>query len=220
MSWHQHWTPIYFFNKAKRLLYQWTHPGYPWLTPHAINLLSKLLKSDYVGLEFGSGRSTIWFSSRVRSLTSIEHDPIWYKRISDKLKKDKITNVDCHLVTEDCDEADGRDAEYVKTIGRFSDGSLDFALVDGVYRSACACAILDKIKPGGLVIIDNANWYLPSQSISPTSRTIEEGQLSPEWSEFLAKVGTWKCTWTSNGLTDTALYVKPEHSGAAFLSAD
>ncbi len=41
------------------MLYERRHPAAPWLTPEAIRPLSTMLASNR-GLEFGSGRSTIW----------------------------------------------------------------------------------------------------------------------------------------------------------------
>ena len=49
--------------------------------------------------------------------------------------------------------------------------SIDFALVDGHLSQRLCLALLEKIKPGGCVIIDNANLHLPCHSHSPNSRT-------------------------------------------------
>jgi len=204
-----HWGLRYFIDKFSFLLYQKMHPGYPWLTQPANRLLLSSLKDYFVGLEFGSGRSTLWFAQRVLALTSVEHDPVWYERVSSELKKNKINNVTYLLFPKDLGEDQGKGTDYVNLSQRFAKDSLDFVLVDGVYRSACANAVLEKIKPAGLLIIDNANWYLPSTSISPTSRKPFEGPISQEWGEFLASVRDWKCIWTSNGVTDTAIYIKP-----------
>jgi len=67
------------FHKVKVTLYEWSHSNYPWLTQQANLILSTLLKPTDMGLEWGSGRSTIWFTQRVKYLTSVEHDEAWYK---------------------------------------------------------------------------------------------------------------------------------------------
>jgi hypothetical protein len=46
------------------------HPDVPWLTRQAVEILEDWLKPGYVGLEWGSGRSTLWFARRVSHLTS------------------------------------------------------------------------------------------------------------------------------------------------------
>ena len=48
--------------------------------------------------------------------------------------------------------------KYVAAVEEFDDGGLDFVLVDGHYRLACVRAALPKLKPGGLLAIDNTNW--------------------------------------------------------------
>ena len=49
-------------------------------------------------LEFGSGRSTLWFSSLVGSLTSIEYDAGWYEQAKQRLRDANATNVDYRVV--------------------------------------------------------------------------------------------------------------------------
>jgi len=49
----------------------------PWITRDAINLLTTLIKKDFVGLEWGSGSSTIWFADKLKFLYTIEHDVEW-----------------------------------------------------------------------------------------------------------------------------------------------
>ena len=50
-------------------------PDRPWRTFDAVARLDGLIRSDWRMVEFGSGKSTLWFAERVASLHSIEHDP-------------------------------------------------------------------------------------------------------------------------------------------------
>jgi hypothetical protein len=59
------------------------NPENPWLTKQAVHFLSQTLRADDVGIEFGSGRSTIWFARRLRHLISVENNPLWYAKVSD-----------------------------------------------------------------------------------------------------------------------------------------
>ena len=123
------------------------------------------------------------------------------------LNESGISNVTYLFFAEkDCDEEG--DSSYVKVVERFQKNSIDFVLIDGIYRSACANAVLEYIRPGGVLIIDNANWCLPSDSVSPNSRTFDEGPASLKWAEFACKTKDWRCIWTSSGVSDTALYIK------------
>jgi len=102
-----------------------------------------------------------------------------------------------------------KESRYIQAVHDIKNNSLDFALVDGIWRSACANASIGKLRPGGLLIIDNANWFLPCKSYSPDSRTFAQGPASEEWTKFYNVVKKWRSIWTSSGVTDTAFYVKP-----------
>jgi hypothetical protein len=193
-----HWSPQYLYNRFRLYLYEISHPDYPWLTQHANEILSHLIKKDHIGFEWGAGRSTLWFARRCKHLTSVEHDPFWYKKVYAALQKFNVTN---------CDLVLAKDKEtYISLIDSFEDESLDFVLVDGLYRDECVIRSLRKIKSGGFLIIDNINWYIPSPSKSPGSR--KEKPASPIWENLSELLKKWYCIWTTNGVTDTAIYVK------------
>lgn len=75
-------------------------------------------------------------------------------------------------------------------------------------RDKCALKVIDKLKAGGFIVIDNANWFLPSMSLSPNSKAIKQGASSQEWESFLESVSNWRKIWTTNGVTDTAIFFK------------
>src|ERR1700677_684662 len=162
-----HQTPRYVDNRIREILHRRAPPEAPWLTPAAIRLLGTLLRPADRGAEFGSGRSTIWFAARVAALTSVEHDAWWHETVTTKLKERGLGNVECILAREDQPMERGGDSAYARTALAFADASLDFALVDGHYRDYSAKYIMPKIKPGGMLIIDNVNWYLPCRSNAP-----------------------------------------------------
>lgn len=195
-----HWTPRYITKRFAVYIYEKQHPDHPWLTHSAISLLPTYLKKSDVGLEWGSGRSTVWFAARIKQLVSVEDKPEWYQRVKEKLNHLKLNNTEYLLATE-------RES-YVSAADRFQEDSLDFVLVDGSYRSKCALKSVSKVRNGGVIVLDNANWFLPSNSYSPNSRTYEIGPASDEWQHFLNLVTDWQTIWTSNGVWDTALFIK------------
>lgn len=203
----RHWTLRYALDRLKEMAYHRLHPDHPWLTPKANAVLESCLKPSDIGLELGSGRSTLWFARRVRQLTSFEHDRSWFEKVSDLLKR--VDNVDYRFYPRDRSDDDAYGAAYVEAVKEIEAQSLDFVLVDGIYRDHCARAALDKIQPGGLLIIDNANWFLPCSSRSPNSRTEALGPKNALWSEVHRALSTWRGIWTSSGVTDTALFFKP-----------
>jgi predicted O-methyltransferase YrrM len=204
-----HQTPRYVDNRIREILYRRAHPEEPWLTPGAIKTLGTLLQPTDRGAEFGSGRSTVWFAERVAALTSVEHDASWHQTVTNKLKERGFDNVECILAHEDQPMERGGESAYARTALAFADVSLDFALVDGHYRDYSSKYIMPKIKPGGMLIIDNVNWYLPCRSNAPNSRTPALGPAQGAWSDVWRELAGWRTIWTSSGVTDTAIFIKP-----------
>jgi hypothetical protein len=202
-----HWTPRYFLAKSKVNAYHLLHPSLPWLTADANRILDIWLKPGMKGLEFGSGRSTIWFASRLFRLTSVEHNPQWHKRVSLMLAAEGVKNTE-YLLRErmESDGLEGETSSYVSVLDTIAAETLDFILVDGAYRATCALKSISKLTPGGILVIDNANLYLPCESHSPNSRTEQTGPSSALWAEFIERTHGWILVWTSNGVWDTAVF--------------
>lgn len=207
----RHWTPRYIYHRLGLSLYQRRNPNAPWLVRDMVDILENWLKPTDRGIEWGSGRSTIWFAERVGSLVSVEHSPDWYRRVGAELKQKGLQNVEYHLCEDEVD--------YCKVVDTLSPESIDFCLVDGVARDDCALAAIYLVKPGGIVLVDNCNCYLPTKSLSPYSRKPEQGCYTEKWAAYLDAVREWRQIWTSDGVCDTGLWVKPvnavepKHSG-------
>lgn len=197
----RHWTPRYLVNRLRVLAYQRLHPEAPWLTAPMIEILAARLRRDQRGLEWGAGRSTLWLAARLGALVSVEHDDAYYRRVRAQVQEKGLRNVELRFRPDE--------AEYVAAAERFAPASLDFVLVDGVARDLCALAALPRLKPGGMLVVDNVNWYLPCASRAPESRRAADGPASAAWGRFAPQVERWECLWTSNGVWDTALWIKP-----------
>jgi hypothetical protein len=205
----RHLTPRYIWSRSFEKLYRWAHPDVPWLTRTANTFLETYLQPEDFGWEFGSGKSTIWFARRVKHLTSVEHDPAWFERVSAMLEENNLKNVDYFLKQREQYDAFQGPPSYVSGLTEVEDESLDFVMIDGIYRDLCALSSLNKIKPNGILVIDNANHFLPCHSNSPNSRSYGDGARGEKWSQFLQSVNIWRFFWTSNGVSDTAIYFKP-----------
>ena len=116
------------------------------------------LKGNMVGLEFGSGCSTIWLARRVKHLTSVEHSREWYERVSRLLTEYEVDNV--NLVYEDSDN-------YLNVLKHIPNKSLDFVFNDGLaeLRNKCIKESWSKIKKGGVMVIDNSESWHSKQGI-------------------------------------------------------
>ncbi len=179
-----------------------------WLTKDAIVLLSQLLKDTDHVLEFGAGRSTTWFAGMVDHVTSVEDSSEWAEFVRVGAAQQGFTNIDIHVVaatTNGIDSPEHRDA-YVNVAGHLEPESLGMVLVDGHYRDACALRGVDLVHSGGLLVLDNAETYLPSSTRSPWGIP---APATVGWAEFLEKVAAWRCIWTTNGVWDTVIWIKP-----------
>lgn len=167
-----------------------------------------MLRPSDTGVEFGSGRSTLWLARRCAHLTSIEHDQVWHEKVSQVLIQQKITNVDYRCHPEDEGGKVGEVSDYAQVARLLRDQSMDFALVDGVYRDHVALFVLPKIRLGGMLVIDNVNWFLPSLTRSPNSRQPSQEPATAAWKQVAAELADWRRIWTSSGVWDTAIFVK------------
>jgi hypothetical protein len=93
-------------------------------------------------------------------------------------------------------------------IHRVPDGSLGFALSDGAYRDLAPLLLIPKMAPGGLLVIDNVNWFLDHPTRSPFSRK-GLGPQNERWRQFQERVADWRFIWSSSGVSDTAIYFAP-----------
>jgi methyltransferase family protein len=208
--------PRYVADRVRLAVHQRMHPDAPWLTAEATSRLDQHLEPHHVGVEWGSGRSTVWFAKRVGHLLSVEHHAGWHASVSTRIASDGIHNVDYRLHPCEPERVETPDwiaamfaSEYVRAVDAFDARSIDFALVDGMYRSVCALAVIPKLKPGALLVVDNVNWFLPSKSRAPSSRHVGDSPLSPTWQEFAQIVRAWELEWTQNGVADTAIWRVP-----------
>ncbi|MCR4514754.1 class I SAM-dependent methyltransferase [Aeromicrobium sp. 50.2.37] len=180
----------------------------PWLTADAVAALDDLLLPDDRALEWGSGGTTLWLAPRVASVTSVEGARAWHDDLSARLRDEHVENVDLHLVPFDelGYETPEHEAAYVGAAPELEPESLGLVLVDGEYRDRCALRGLSLLRPGGLLVLDNAETYLPSTTRSPwhVSRP-----ATPHWAELVERTRGWRRLWTTNGVWDTALWIKP-----------
>lgn len=198
----------YIINRTKEIIFRFVYSDTPWLTPAANKILSKTLKNNFTGFEFGSGKSTIWFSKRIKHITSLETSKIWFNKVLKILKKNNLKNVD--LICMDKEEKNFK-IKYLNVLSKFNDDYFDFILVDALFRDECTHLAIKKLKPGGFLILDNVNRYLPFDTISPFSIKKNESPLNALWEKIYDEtLSKWHTLHTSNGVSDTAIFTKPK----------
>jgi len=128
---------------------------FPMMMEYEVRALERLLLSHPKGiplrfLEWGSGRSTIYFTRFLRERhipylwVSIEHNPDWYEFVKKEVGADPSL-IYRHAFKEDRDTYVGLPRQIAKDGGfeRF-----DIALVDGIHRNEClkeAASIADTV---------------------------------------------------------------------------
>lgn len=135
----------YLSYKCKLPLDKYGNP-LPWYTYPAIEYLQQYDFSACHIFEFGSGNSSKFWSSRACAVTSVEFDPQWYRHGIQELSSNQ-------QILLDTDKND-----YVKAIHK-GDINYDVIVIDGKYRYNCAVEAIKKIKTGGVIILDNSDWF-------------------------------------------------------------
>jgi hypothetical protein len=194
------------------MLFERRHPEMPWLTPTAVLLLANWLKPSDAGFEWGSGRSTSWFAERVARLTSVEDNLAWHSQVKKKLESSGLAaKVNYRYVTCELLERDEPSSHpYAEVVNELPPCSLDFALVDGNIRFTCMKFAVTRIKCGGLLILDNANRYVPNP-FGPRFSTVDQPRTTPRsaaWAELLESLKSWRAINTLNRIWDTRFWVK------------
>lgn len=196
---YEHWSPRYFYDKFCQVLYDTINPGQPWFTRDSIRILDHYIKKTDIGIEYGSGRSTIWFAKKSKHFFSIEHDKKWQRIVTNLAAENHIENLVVRYVTKKND--------YINSSKQYADNSFDYIVVDGLWRMECALVSLNKLKPGGLLIIDDCQRYIAYPTRSPEAVNAKQLRLTAK--KLLKKLQNWRSIYTSDGVKDTSIFIKP-----------
>lgn len=152
--------PVYLASRIYMRTDAALRPDRPWFGPAMIRYLDSELAGSGSGWEWGSGRSTAWLGRRLRRLVSVESDPGWHRRVSDRVRRLSLDSVELRLVEGSDPRHYGGSTppEYAACIDAEPDASLDLVLVDGDRRHECIRHALQKVRPGGLLVVDNTGW--------------------------------------------------------------
>jgi hypothetical protein len=129
----------------------------PWWPYDATAWIAAHLPPDARVFEYGGGGSTLWLQDHGATVTVIEHQPEWARKLAAALAPG--TRILQPAILASGTVTSGREAgyfdEYVATISAEPDASLDLVIVDGRARVDCVRSAIPKVKQGGLLLLDD-----------------------------------------------------------------
>ena len=118
----------------------------PWYTYPAIEYFNQIDVQGLRVFEYGSGNSSLYWARKGAEVWSVEHDVAWWESMGTRSAQLK------GLLLRECADT------YAQAIDEVG-GEFDIIVVDGAWRNKCAMAAFSRLRPGGMVILDNSDWY-------------------------------------------------------------
>lgn len=120
----------------------------PWIVPACVSYLAGEIGKHWRVLECGAGGSTAWFARRAGAVTSLEDDPSWHERVRKRLELDGLASCELRLVPRN---------RFPDAVAATADEGFDLVVVDGAERVACVAAAVPKLRPDGLLVLDDSD---------------------------------------------------------------
>jgi hypothetical protein len=134
-------------------------PDGPWFNTLALRFLNDTIQPHWKVFEFGSGRSTLWYARHAASVVALESTPHWHAKVNEMVSR--YANATVELMP-----ARG----FPSRIALEPDDTFDLIVVDGpdqdesgnhlpveLDRTGCVIAALAKVRPGGILLLDNSD---------------------------------------------------------------
>jgi hypothetical protein len=156
----------------------------PWITYPAFHMLQRLVRPEHGVFEFGCGHSSLWWSSKVTEVVSVDHDLAWLGTIRARawprqtlihrpihappgpvppeLAADVQALIDGQWSSGQAgfDIMHGHNCAdflgYATSLLQWPRGTFDWIVVDGMARPLTACFAAHWVRPEGIVVFDNA----------------------------------------------------------------
>lgn len=150
----------------------------PLYTYPAIAFLKGRIPPDVSVFEFGMGYSTLWWSKVAAEVQSVEHDKIWFDRMTPQLPTNALAKLRSFATTEYVTAACG-------------EGPFDVIVVDGRRRVESAEASLNELSSRGVMIWDNSEREVYSEGLM---RIVNQGFKRLDFWGMQPQVAYGSCT--------------------------
>ncbi len=127
----------------------------PWVTYPFIDFISERLNSDMNIFEFGSGNSTLYYAQKVNSITSVEHNQTWYKKMSE------IIPSNVNLIFKEL-IANGEYSRHSK----IQNTKYDIIIIDGEDRNNCIYNSINSLNNNGVFVLDDSEREEYNEAVS------------------------------------------------------
>ena len=131
----------------------------PWWPYDAVAWVAASLPERPRVFEYGGGGSTLWLEDHGATVTAVEHDEAWHRQLAGQVTPGVTLlyrpPAAAGAVTSAI--AGGYFDAYAAAVDGEPDGSLDLVIIDGRARVECARRAMPKVKPGGLLLLDDAD---------------------------------------------------------------
>lgn len=130
----------------------------PWWSYTSVDFVDSIVEGKRI-FEYGTGGSTIRFSRKAKSITSVEDDENWARLVMDRLRRNNIDNVEIKIKPFDFKSESSKfcDSEYLKSV---DEGEYDIVIIDGQdwtfkERIKCFRYVEPRMKEGQYIVVDD-----------------------------------------------------------------
>lgn len=165
----------------------------PWWSFAAVRAVKKILHQEMEVFEFGSGGSSIYVGSRVRSLTCVEDELEWHELVCSTAQRRGIKALSVlHKPFDFWNTSEFENSDYLQSL--ISD-KYDLIIIDGKeytdqVRDICFWRAEAYVATRGFIILDDS-WRYPQ---------VKEKNRAKKWTDYM---GTGYCR---RGVTSTCIF--------------
>lgn len=157
----------------------------PWWNYKAVSFVEQRLPAAARVFEFGGGASTLWLRDRGATVTTVEDSHEWLDGLRARIPDGDLRYID---PTPDVTATpDGPFDAYAAAIDGEPDDSFDLVIVDGQARRDCVLAAAPKVKPGGMLLLDDSQW----SDTEPPARS-DLHRLRAMYADLPQKLAGWR----------------------------
>lgn len=135
--------------------YLGTHDYLPALNFQVVEFMEKIITSESLIFETGTGNSTIWFARRAKRVVALEHRIGWHEQVRQCLEKEKVENVKVYFDPEYAQKS------FDDILMKGDNIQYDLVLHDGpnptIERLPLIKLIPSLVKQGGYLIVDDTD---------------------------------------------------------------